>query len=144
MRVVVDTNVIVGALLTPHGPGSVIVGLCLARLLSPLVDDRLLDEYEEVLRRKEFGFDALDVSKFLERLRRVAVATTAAPIPGGTKGLPDQDDAAFLEVAFSGRAEALITLNLRHYPERARNGVVVVTPIEFVQQFLQARKPKSS
>jgi hypothetical protein len=47
-----------------------------------------------------------------------------------------------LEVAFSGRAEALITLNLRHYPERARNGVVVVTPIEFVQQFLEARKPK--
>ena len=142
MRVVVDTNVLVGALLSPHGPSAVIIGLCLARTLTPLVDDRLLDEYEEVLRRRDFDFDPADVSLLLERWRRVAVATTAAPLPGGTKGLPDQDDVAFLEVAFSGRAEALITSNLRHYPERRRHDVVVVTPIDFVQQFLRVRKPR--
>jgi len=142
VRVVVDTNVLVGSLLSPHGPGAVIIGLCLTRTLVPLVDDRLLDEYEEVLRRPEFVFASADVNRFLERWQRVALAITAAPLPGGIKGLPDQDDAAFLEVAFSGRAEALITANIRHFPERRRHGIAVVTPIDFVHQYLQARKPK--
>ena len=144
MRVVVDTNVLVGAPLTPHGPNSVIVGLCLARMLSPLVDERIMDEYEEVLRRSGFAFAPAQVNSILERWRRIAVSTVSAPIPGGTKGLPDQDDAAFLEIAFCGKAEALITGNIRHFPERARNGIVVLRPIDFIQQFLEARKPKRS
>jgi uncharacterized protein len=142
VRVVVDTNVLVGAMLTPHGPGAVIIGLCLVRTLTPLVDDRLIDEYEEVLKRPEFDFESAEVQRILERLKRNALAITAAPLPGGLKGLPDLDDAAFLEVAFSGRAEAIITANIRHFPEHRRHGIAVVTPMGFVQQFLQVRKPR--
>jgi putative PIN family toxin of toxin-antitoxin system len=141
MRIVVDTNVLVSTQLTPHGPASVVVGLALARVVQPLVDGRMLDEYEEVLRRPEFDFPAADVVAFLDRWKQVAVTVTAAPIPGGVKGLPDPDDAAFLEVAFSGKAEVLVTSNLKHYPERCRHGIAVVTPMTFVSAYLQPRKP---
>ena len=141
MRIVVDTNVLVSSQLTPHGPASVVVGLALARVVQPLVDGRMLDEYEEVLRRPEFDFPAADVVAFLDRWKQVAVMVTAAPIPGGVKGLPDPDDAAFLEVAFSGKAEVLVTSNLKHYPERCRHGIAVVTPMTFVSAYLQPRKP---
>ena len=141
MRIVVDTNVLVSSQLTPHGPASVVVGLALARVVQPLVDGRMLDEYEEVLRRPEFDFPAADVVAFLDRWKQVAVMVTAAPIPGGVKGLPDPDDAAFLEVAFSGKAEVLVTSNLKHYPERSRHGIAVVTPMTFVSAYLQPRKP---
>ena len=141
MRVVVDTNVLVSSQLTPHGPASVVVGLALARVVQPLVDARMLDEYDEVLRRPEFSFAPADVVAFLERFTQVAVMVTAAPIPGGIKGLPDPDDVAFLEVAFSGTAEVLVTSNLKHYPERFRHGIAVVTPMTFVSAYLQPRKP---
>lgn len=142
MRVVVDTNVLVSSLLTPHGPASVVVGLALARVVQPLVDGRMLDEYEEVLRRPEFDFIPADVAALLGRWQQVAVMVTAAPIPGGLKGLPDPDDGAFLEVAFSGNAEVLVTSNLKHYPERCRHGIAVVTPMTFVSAYLQPRKPE--
>ena len=141
MRVVVDTNVLVSSQLTPHGPASVIVGLALARALQPLVDGRMLDEHEEVLRRPEFGFSLADVITFMERWKQIAVMVTAAPIPGGVKGLPDSDDAAFLEVAFSGIAEVLVTNNLKHYPERCRHGIAVITPMTFVTAYLHPRRP---
>jgi predicted nucleic acid-binding protein len=99
VRVVVDTNVIVSALLTPHGPAS-------------------------------------------DRWSQVAKLATAAPIPGSLKGMPDPDDAVFLEVAYSGRADALITSNLKHYPERLRHGVEVVTPMGFVANYLRPAKPE--
>ncbi len=141
MRVVVDTNVLVSSQLTPHGPASVVVGLALARALQPLADGRMFDEYEEVLRRPEFGFSPADVVAFIDRWRQVAVMITAAPIPGGVKGLPDPDDAAFLEVAYSGKAEVLVTCNLKHYPERSRHGIAVVTPMTFVTAYLHPRRP---
>ncbi|MEK7415594.1 MAG: PIN domain-containing protein [Planctomycetota bacterium] len=141
MRVVVDTNVLVSSQLTPHGPASVVVGLGLARALQPLVDSRMLDEHEELLRRPEFGFSPADIDAFLERWKQVAVMVTAAPIPGGVKGLPVPDDVAFLEVAFSGKAEVLVTSNLKHFPERSRHGIAVVTPMVFVTTYLQPRRP---
>lgn len=141
MRIVVDTNVLVSSQLTPHGPACVVVGLALARVVQPLVDGRMLDEHEEVLRRPEFDFAPADVVAFLDRWKQVAVMVTAGPIPGGVKGLPDPDDAAFLEVAFSGKAEVLVTSNLKHYPERCRHGIAVVTPMTFVSAYLQPRKP---
>ena len=67
MRVVVDTNVLISSQLTPHGPASVVVGLALARVVQPLVDGRMLDEYDEVLRRPEFAFRLADVAAFLDR-----------------------------------------------------------------------------
>lgn len=144
MRVVVDTNVVVSALLTPHGPASVVVGLALARAIQPLTDGRMSDEYEDVLRRSEFGFSPADVVAFLDRWSQVAKPVTAAPIPGGLTGMPDPDDAVFLEVAYSGRADALITSNLRHYPERFRHGIAVVTPMVFVTTYLRPAQPGPS
>jgi len=141
IRVVVDTNVLISSQLTPHGPASVIVGLVLARALKPLVDGRILDEYEEVLRRADFNFSLADVLTFLARWKQVSVMIIAAPIPGGVKGLPDPDDAAFLEVAYSGKAEVLVTSNLKHFPDRCRHGISVVTPMTFVSAYLHSRRP---
>ena len=56
--------------------------------------------------------------------------------------MPDQDDVAFMEVAYSGRAEVLITANLRHFPERFRQVTVVLQPIDFIQHFVRVRKPR--
>lgn len=54
MKVVVDTNVMVSALLSPYGPAARVLDALLAGRLVLVFDDRILCEYEEVLGRRRF------------------------------------------------------------------------------------------
>lgn len=45
--------------------------------------------------------------------------------------LPDPDDLPFLEVAVAGRADFLITGNLKDFPVESRYGIRVVASAEF-------------
>lgn len=137
MRVVLDTNVLVQALIAAHGPANTIVGLALARSLEILVDARIRDEYEDVLARARLRFHRSDVQHLLKRIDAVAVRISPGPMPGGVKAYPDVGDVIFLEAAVSGRAQALVTANLRHFPDSLRHGVIVLPPIEFVQRFVR-------
>jgi len=136
MRIVLDTNVLVAGLLSPHGPCGRIVDALLAGDLVPLVDDRILAEYAEVLRRPEFGFATEDVDDLLEHLGAEGEQVVAPPL---ALVLPDATDAPFLEVALAGSAEAVITGNLKHFSEAARGGLAVLGPAPFLDGFL-ARK----
>jgi uncharacterized protein len=46
--------------------------------------------------------------------------------------LPDPDDRPFIEVALSGRADAVVTGNVRHFPPDL--GVVVLSPRALLQR----------
>lgn len=137
MRVVLDTNVLVQSLIAAQGPANSIIGLALTRSFELLVDERMREEYEDVLSRTRLQFHRSDVQNLLKRIDLVATRMTSGPLPGGKKGFPDSDDVVFLEVAVSGRAQVLVTTNLRHFPPALRHGVAVVTPLEFVQRFVR-------
>lgn len=131
MRAVVDTNVLVFGLLSPHGPPGRVVDLIVSGRLFPLYDDRMLDEYRTVLRRDRFAFDPADVRDFLTQLSAVGEHVTPEPWPGE---LSDPDDRPFLQVALSGRARALVTGNRRDFePLRGTHPVRVVSPRELVE-----------
>jgi putative PIN family toxin of toxin-antitoxin system len=55
MNVVIDTNVIISGLLNPKGVSGQIINLILHEKLTLLFDNRILEEYREVLNRKKFG-----------------------------------------------------------------------------------------
>lgn len=130
MRVVVDTNVLVAGLLSATGPPGWILEAILAGELEPAFDGAIRQEYEEVLRRPEFRFSAARIDEILRALDRAAFFVSAAqPWPAS---LPDRDDEPFLAVARAS-ASILVTGNLRHFPPRARGGVTVLSPREFVE-----------
>jgi uncharacterized protein len=135
VRVVLDTNVLVQSLISAHGPANSIIGLALARSFELLIDERIREEYEEVLTRTHLHLHRSDVQHLLKRIDVVALSISPRALPGGMKGFPDVDDVIFLEVAVSGRAQALVTTNLRHFPVSLRHGMIVLSPIEFVQRF---------
>lgn len=68
IRVVLDTNVVVSAYLS-EGPPSRIVKLALHGLVKLCVSHAILEEYEELLRRKSFPLETRRAIRFLRHIR---------------------------------------------------------------------------
>lgn len=133
MRLVLDTNVVVSGVLSPHGPPGRLVDLFLAGDLVLLVDDRILGEYGAVLRRPRFDLRAARVDELMRYVRALAEPVIARPL---AVELPDPDDLPFLEVAAAGGA-VLVTGNPRHFtPVRGTCPVRVVSAREALALFV--------
>ncbi len=135
MRIVLDTNVIVSGLLNPHGKPGIILQMVASRAAAICYDARIITEYRDVLFRPRFPFYEEEVEAILEQIKAAGQLVAAAPLP---QNLPDPDDEPFLEVALAGKAECLVTGNVKHYPENRRQGVKVVSPAEFVELYRQS------
>ena len=129
MRVVLDTNVVVSAFLRRDGN----CGLALERVargdLKLCVDPRILYEYDLVLKRPRFKFEAAWIEDFFEMVEDAAEMVEA---PALDVKLPDPKDLMFLEVA-AAAAALLVTGNLKDFPKDRCGGVRVVSPAEFVR-----------
>ena len=134
MRVVIDTHVLVSGLLSPFGSPAEIVRMIPSGSLSVCFDARIITEYAQVLTRPKFPFSHEDVQALLDHLRAGGVVVAGGPLPAA---LPDEDDMPFLQVALAGRAECLITGNLRHFPASRRQGMRVLGPKDFLQFYRQ-------
>jgi len=132
MKVVLDTNVLVSALLTPYGPAARVLDAVLAGRLVLVFDDRILCEYEEVRMRSQFGFSPQDVKALLDFFRSEGVAVVAPPLK---VELPDPDDLMFVEVALAGKANAIVTGNKKHFPAECCGGIPVLSPGELLSLF---------
>lgn len=130
MRVVIDVNVLVSAMLSPHAPPAQVVRLVLQGDVVPLHDERILAEYRDVLGRPKFDFDPEDVRAVLDGIDRAGETVFAKPLP---LTLPDPDDLPYLEGAAAAKADALITGNARHYhPRTGAHDVRVLPPRDFL------------
>jgi putative PIN family toxin of toxin-antitoxin system len=121
-RVVLDTNVIVSALLRENGPEDLILKLVLNAFLELCVSEPILAEYEQVLRRKKFSFDPAAVDRALAHIRKVATNVSPKRI---LKISPDEQDNRFLECAEACRADYLVTGNKRHFPKSWKRARIV-------------------
>ena len=129
MKIALDTNVIVSGMLAPRGPPGAMLKAVLAGHLELCFDERILAEYRGVLARKKFALDEVSVRRLLDAIEENGYSIVANPI---SIALPDPSDMMFVEVAIAGRAEYLVTGNLKDYPEEATKNISVVSPREFL------------
>jgi putative PIN family toxin of toxin-antitoxin system len=129
-RAVLDTNVVVSGFLSPAGPPGRIVEWLRNGDVQAVLDDRIMAEYDEVLKRPQFGLPVSEVNLVLAAIRAQAFWIEAAAAHT-VRGLPDPDDAPFLECALEAGVP-LVTGNLRHFPKSAVKDVIVITPAQFV------------
>lgn len=109
---VLDTNVIVSALLSPHGKPAKILGQVLNGTFRLCVDERILSEYNEVLLRPKFKFDVSRIEILMRFIRTFSITVTAPPLDDKFIDIADKK---FLEVAKFCNA-VLVTGNLKHFP----------------------------
>jgi len=104
--IVLDTNVLVSALITPFRNAAKILDMVIIGELHVLYDDRIISEYREALSRPKLGFAVSDVDILLDYFEAEGIKVTPSLI---NEPLVDKDDIPFLEVAITGMADALIT-----------------------------------
>lgn len=132
MRIVVDTNVVVSAMLTAGGAPDQVVQLILQGELTLIVDSRILGEYDEVTSRPQFGLDPVERRLLLDTLATLADHVIATPLK---VTLPDPDDRMFVEVALVAGADAIVTGNVGHFkPKSGTIAIPVLTPRQVVDR----------
>jgi putative PIN family toxin of toxin-antitoxin system len=115
IRVVLDTNVIVSALLVPHGTQASVLLLALLGHIALYVSRSVLNEYEEVLRRPRLKLQPKSIDAALASIRRVAHLVE----PTQTVSISSHEsDNRFLECAQTAEANYIVTGNTRHFPQR--------------------------
>lgn len=127
--VVIDTNVLVSALLSKHPDSSTVKVLdaIFNSEIIPLYNDEIMHEYEDVLHRKKFNFSEPAIQLIIHSIRDNGICVERLD----TKEiLPDSKDLVFYEVCMAKRDEnsMLVTGNMKHFPTKP----FIVTPKELL------------
>jgi len=124
--IVLDTNVLVSGLLSPHGAPAHILNLIVNGDITLVLDSRIFSEYSDVLKRKKFSFPPDAVDEILYFIRNEGVFVSPNPL---CPTIPDLDDLPFVEVAACEHIP-VITGNLCH---SGGCGIIVLTPKDFLK-----------
>lgn len=113
LRLVLDTNVVVSAVLKPEGLERSVVLLALTKPARWYISDPIAREYASVLARPELKINKGLRLKFLQLIKNHAKVVVPTPLPQLTL---DPADNIFLECADAARSDYLVTGNRRHFP----------------------------
>lgn len=129
IRAVLDTNVIVSALLF-DGPASRLVALWQQRRFLPVVSKPILQEYLSVLAYPKFRLTTREIRQVLDEL----LPYTEVVSPKGRLRVVRRDpaDNRFLECAVAGNARYLVSGDDDLLSLRSFRGVRVVSVAEFL------------
>jgi putative PIN family toxin of toxin-antitoxin system len=140
LRLVLETDVLVATLRSARGASRQLLISALDREIEILVSVPLMVEYEAVLTRPEHldasGLTSGDVNAVLDALAKVLIPVRLSFL--WRPKLKDPADEMVLETAINGEADRLVTFNVRHLAEAAREfGIPVMRPREAWQEVQQ-------
>ena len=122
---VIDTNVIVSALLKWNSVPGVVLQAVFNGFVIPVYNDDILNEYRNVLNRPKFGFSSELISETISQIESLGVMENA--LETVAEAMPDPKDIVFYSIALSHGKTAethLVTGNVKHFPANP----IVVTP----------------
>lgn len=126
---VIDTNVLVSAMLKDLSVPAQIADEAIFGEIIPLLCDEIIAEYRQVLARDKFNFNQEKVEILIDGIIERGVFIDALPIE---ELIPDPKDVVFYEVVMEGRKELddayLVTGNIKHFPVKP----FIVTPKEML------------
>lgn len=130
-RVVIDTNVMISALLFDGEPGQ-LIPLWKDKRIQPLISQEILDEYLRVLVYPKFGLSGDEVGYILYR-EILPYFETVTTKRGSLIVAEDPSDDKFIHCAQSGIARVIISGDQHLLRLRSYRKIRIVTPAQFLQ-----------
>ena len=129
--VVVDTNVLISALLFGGTPGK-LIELWKKGTIRPLASREVIDEYLRVLAYPKFRLteDEIGYLLFREILPHFKIVSAGQ---GKSVVMADPSDDKFIWCALAGKAEYIITSDMHLLFLRSHQGISILTPSAFLK-----------
>lgn len=126
---VIDTNVIVSALISKNPESSPLLVLAhvYSGTITPVFNAEIIQEYRNVLSRKKFHLNPLDIEDALLVIQDYGLNVERTEVKDEV--FPDPNDIVFYEVKMSKEDAYLVTGNIKLFPKKP----FVVTPREMVK-----------
>lgn len=139
MRVILDTNVLLGALISPHAPPDTIYRAWRAARFELVTSAAQLDELRRVSRYPKLKaiLPAHRIGTMVNNMQRAIVLDALPPLPEGIEAT-DPNDTFLLAMALAGEADYLVTGDRRAgLLQRGSVGRTrIVTPAAFCAEAL--------
>ncbi|MDH4910119.1 putative toxin-antitoxin system toxin component, PIN family (plasmid) [Xanthomonas axonopodis pv. ricini] len=139
MRVVLDTNVLLAALISSHSPPDIMYRAWLAGRFDLVTGAEQLDELRRVSRYPKIRaiLPAHRIGTMINNIQRAVVLNTLPPLPNGIDA-NDPNDAFLLAMSLAGEADYLVTGDRRAgLLQRGSIGRTrIVTPATFCAEAL--------
>ncbi len=132
-RVVIDTNVLISALLQPSGRTASVLEAVRDAQGMLLFADETFDEFASRLMRPKFDRYA-EVATRQRFIADVAAVATWVAITGGVRASRDPDDDKFVEVAVNGAADCIVSGDGDLLELDPLGDLRIVTPRAFLEQ----------
>lgn len=129
---VIDTNVLVSAMLKWDSVPGNIMELAFSGPVIPVLNEEIFNEYREVLMRPKFRLTEEIVNDVLEVITEKGIFVDAQSLDNE---LPDPKDRVFYEVVMEERKDEdayLVTGNIKHFPVKP----FIVTPRQMLDIIL--------
>ncbi|MDR2258925.1 MAG: putative toxin-antitoxin system toxin component, PIN family [Treponema sp.] len=127
LSIVLDTNILVSALLVRQSIPDRIVRLAGNKIFQTRYSDDILREYIAVLSRKKFNFRLEDIERIITGIMNAGMPVN--PVPSACF-MADEADRKFYDAAQTAGA-ILITGNGKHYPSEP----FIFSPAEFMRRY---------
>ena len=127
--VVLDTNVLVSALLKRESLPDIVVDKAVNGEIIPVLNEEIINEYDEVLHRKKFHIAQNDIDETIDGLKERGIFLN--PAEEITDKVLHDKDVVFYAVTMEARKynkTYLVTGNKKHFPVKP----YVVNPHEFL------------
>ena len=127
VHAVIDTNILVSALLTsnPTSPTKGVLDQVREENITPMINGEIIEEYAEVLSRSKFHFAKTDIEDTLNLFLVKGENYTPECL---REGFADPDDIIFYETYLMEDEAYLISGNLKHFPSEPR----IVSPADIL------------
>ena len=135
MRVVLDTNVLLSAILFAGTPGRILEAWRTGKVELVLAPD-IADEYVRVAERIEVRYDNVAIQSVTALVIQNATLVSATRLPSPV--CDDPDDDKFLACAHASGADIVVSGDRKLRATSGYEGIQVLTPREFVDQFLSS------
>ncbi len=137
-KVIIDTNVIVSALIQKNYPYLIVNDLFFEDKIQVCLSSKLLEEYLDVLSRPKFARFSDFAYKAKEILTEIGLKAKHYEPKIKLNIISDQDDNMILELADESDADFIITGNTNDFTIDKYKNTKIVTPKEYWEDY----KPK--
>ena len=138
MRVVLDTNQHISAIIRPNGHPAQIVKLWRIGLIEVAISPFILDEFEAVVHRpriqQKHNLSDADIAEYLEVLRTFAVLVPGTII---VNAVPDDpDDNIIIACAIEAEVDMIISGDQHLLSLGSYQGIPIVKAVDFLNNYI--------